>query len=124
MVITSIAPWLSVSRATEAVGYYKAAFGAVERYRLEDDAGKVVVAHLAIDGADFWLQEDVDSSPESVDRRSVRMILTVDDPDSVFEQAIAAGATEVAAVYEDHGWRIGRVADPFGHHWEIGKPLR
>lgn len=121
---TSIAPWLSVSRATEAVGYYKAAFGAVERYRLEDDAGKVVVAHLAIDGADFWLQEDVDSSPESVDRRSVRMILTVDDPDSVFEQAIAAGATEVAAVYEDHGWRIGRVADPFGHHWEIGKPLR
>lgn len=123
MVITSIAPWLSVSRATEAVGYYKAAFGAVERYRLEDDAGKVVVAHLAIDGADFWLQEDVDSSPESVDRRSVRMILTVDDPDSVFEQAIAAGATEVAAVYEDHGWRIGRVADPFGHHWEIGKPL-
>ena len=124
MVITSIAPWLSLSRATEAVGYYKAAFGAVERYRLEDDAGKVVVAHLAIDGADFWLQEDVDSSPESVDRRSVRMILTVDDPDSVFEQAIAAGATEVAAVYEGHGWRIGRVADPFGHHWEIGKPLR
>lgn len=121
---TSIAPWLSVSRGTEAVGYYKAAFGAVERYRLEDDAGKVVVAHLAIDGADFWLQEDVDSSPESVDRRSVRMILTVDDPDSVFEQAIAAGATEVAAVYEGHGWRIGRVADPFGHHWEIGKPLR
>ena len=121
---TSIAPWLSVSRATEAVGYYKAAFGAVERYRLEDDAGKVVVAQLAIDGADFWLQEDVDSSPESVDRRSVRMILTVDDPDSVFDQAIAAGATEVAAVYEGHGWRIGRVADPFGHHWEIGKPLR
>jgi PhnB protein len=51
------------------------------------------------------------------------MILTVDDPDAVFEQAIAAGATEVFAVFEDHGWRIGRVADPFGHHWEIGKPL-
>ena len=121
---TSIAPWLSVSRATEAVDYYQAAFGAVERYRLEDDAGKVVVAQLAIEGADFWLQEDVDSSPGSLDRRSVRMILTVDDPDSVFEQAIAAGATEVAAVSEGHGWRIGRVADPFGHHWEIGKPLR
>ena len=121
---TSIAPWLSVNRATEAVDYYQAAFGAVERYRLEDDAGKVVVAQLAIEGADFWLQEDVDSSPEFQDRRSVRMILTVDDPDSVFEQAIAAGATEVAAVSEGHGWRIGRVADPFGHHWEIGKPLR
>jgi PhnB protein len=121
---TSLAPWLSVSRAAEAVNYYKAAFGAVERYRLEDDAGKVVVAQLAIGGADFWLQEDVDSSPEPQDRRSVRMILTVDDPDSVFEQAIAAGATEVGAVSEGHSWRIGRVADPFGHHWEIGKPLR
>ena len=84
----------------------------------------MVVAQLAIEGADFWLQEDVDSSPESQDRRSVRMILTVDDPDAVFEQAIVAGATEVAAVSEGHGWRIGRVADPFGHHWEIGKPLR
>ena len=121
---TSIAPWLSVSRATEAVDYYKAAFGAVEWYRLEDDAGKVVVAQLAIEGADFWLQEDVDSSPESLSCRSVRMILTVDDPDAAFEQAIAAGAFEVAAVSEGHGWRIGRVADPFGHHWEIGKPLR
>jgi len=121
---TSIAPWLSVSRATEAVGFYKAAFGAVERYRLEDDAGKVAVAQLDIGGADFWLQEDADSSPVSQGGQSVRMILTVDDPDSVFEQAIAAGATEIVAVSEGHGWRIGRVADPFGHHWEIGKPLR
>src|SRR5712691_5692607 len=95
---TSIAPWLSVSRAAEALGYYKAAFGAVERYRLEDDEGSVVVAQLTIEEADFWLQEDVDSSPESLGRRSVRMILTVDDPDSVFAQAIAAGATEVGAV--------------------------
>jgi len=120
---TGIAPWLSVSRATEAVGFYQAAFGAVDLYRLEDDDGSVVVAHLSVGGADFWLQEDPESSPEVQDRRSVRMILTVDDPDSVFEQAVAAGATVVAAVYEDHGWRIGRIADPFGHHWEIGKPL-
>src|SRR5258708_1760706 len=103
LVKTSIAPWLSVSRATEAVDYYKAAFGAVEWYRLEDDAGKVVVAQLAIEGADFWLQEDIDSSPQPQDRRSVRMILTVADPDAVFEQAIAAGATEVFAVSEEHG---------------------
>jgi PhnB protein len=49
------------------------------------------------------------------------MILTVENPDPAFEQAIMAGATVV--VYEDHGWRVGRIADPFGHHWEIGKPL-
>ena len=121
---TSIAPWLSVNQARDAVDYYKAAFGAVERYLLEDDMGKVVVAQLAIEGADFWLQEDIDSSPESLDRQSVRMILTVDDPDAVFEQAIAAGATQIFAVSEEHGWRTGRVADPFGHHWEISKPLR
>lgn len=121
---TSIAPWLSVNRATDAVDYYKAAFGAVECYRLEDDTGKVIVAQLAIEGADFWLQEDGDASHAPQDRRSIRLILTVDDPDAVFAQAIAAGATEVGAVSEDHGWRVGRVADPFGHHWEIGKPLR
>lgn len=121
---TSIAPWLSVSQAAEAVSYYKAAFGAVEVYRLEDDRGSVLVAQLSIGGADFWLQEDGNSSPEFLDRQSVRMILTVDDPDTVFEQAINAGAIEVAAISEDHGWRIGRIADPFGYHWEIGKPLR
>lgn len=119
----NIAPWLSVNRATEAVDYYKAAFGAVECYRLEDEVGMVAVAQLAIGGADFWLQEDDDFNPASQNSRSVRMILTVDNPDAVFKQAVAAGATEIAAVSEDHGWRIGRIADPFGHHWEIGKPL-
>ncbi len=121
---TSLAPWLLVSRATEAIRYYQAAFGAVELYRLEDEEGSVVVAQLTIEGANFWLQEDPDFSPEEEDRRPVRMILTVADPDAVFEQAIAAGATGVFAVGEEHGWRIGRLADPFGHHWEIGKPHR
>jgi PhnB protein len=118
----SIAPWLSVRRGAEAVGYYKAAFGAVELHRVENDAGEIV-AQLSIGGADFWVSDDPDSNPEVLGGGSVRMILTVENPDSVFEQAITAGATVVAPVYEDHGWRIGRVADPFGHHWEIGKPL-
>jgi PhnB protein len=51
------------------------------------------------------------------------MILTVPDPDAVFANAIAAGAAQVYAVSEDHGWRLGRLLDPFGLHWEIGKPL-
>jgi PhnB protein len=122
-VAARIAPWLSVSGAAEALAFYKSAFGAGERYRLDDDAGQPVVAQLVIGDADFWLQEDPDSSPNTLDRLPVRMILTVADPDSVFERAIGAGATEVAPVSEDHGWRIGRVADPSGHHWEIGKPL-
>jgi PhnB protein len=124
LIKTNIAPWLSVSRAEEAINYYKAAFGAMERYRLEDDEGAVVVAQLAIGEADFWLQEDPDSSLDSQGCCSIRMILTVADPDAIFEQAITAGATEVYAVSEEHGWRMGRVVDPFGYHWEIGKPLR
>jgi PhnB protein len=121
--VTSIAPWLSVKNATEALAYYRTAFGAIELERLEDEAGDVVVAQLSIEGADFWIQTDLASSPEALHGRSVRMILTVEDPDAVFARAVAAGATEVAPIYEDHGWRIGRVADPSGHHWEIGRRL-
>lgn len=121
--MTSIAPWLSVRNATEALTFYTAAFAAVELERLEDDAGDVVVAQLSIDGADFWVQTDAASSPDELSDRSVRMILTVDDPDPVFAAAIAAGAIEVAPVADAYGWRIGRVADPFGHHWEVGRRL-
>ena len=83
-----------------------------------------MVAQLSIGGADFWVQQDGESDPHALgDRSPVRMILTVEDPDSVFAQAIGAGATEVAPLTEGHGWLIGRVADPSGHHWEVGKPL-
>jgi PhnB protein len=119
---TRIAPWLSVRRGAEAVDYYKAAFGATQLHRFENEAGEIV-ARLSVGGADFWVADDPGSSPEVLGGGSVRMILTVEDPDSVFDRAIAAGATVVAAMYEGHGWRIGRLADPSGHHWEIGKPL-
>jgi PhnB protein len=112
-----------VRDATEAVDFYRAAFGAVDSDRLEDDAGGVIVARLSIDGADFWVQHDPDSSPDVINGMSVRMILSVEDPDAVFARAVAAGATEIAPIYEEHGWRIGRIADPSGHHWEIGKRL-
>jgi PhnB protein len=51
------------------------------------------------------------------------MILTVADPDAVFVRALTAGASKVFPVGEERGWRLGRVVDPFGHHWEIGRPL-
>jgi PhnB protein len=120
---TTIAPWLSVADATQAVAHYKAAFGAVELERMEH-AGQVMVAELAIGEARFWVQHDPETSPLALGGRSpVRMILTVADPDAVFARALAAGATEIAAVHESHGWRVGRVADPSGHHWEIGRRL-
>jgi len=123
---TALAPMLSVRNGARAVEFYKTAFGAVELYRI-DGAGSVV-AKLAVDGAEFWLADEspeyLNFSPESLGGSSVRMVLTVEDPDAVFDRAIAAGATQVSPVSDkEYGWRIGRVADPFGHHWEIGKPL-
>jgi PhnB protein len=123
---TSIAPWLSLRGSARAVGFYKSAFGAVEVIRLEGDDGSVV-ARLSIDGAEFWLSDESPEhgnlSPESAGGNSVRMILTVADPDEVFARALQAGATQVHPVSEEYGWRVGRLADPFGHHWEIGRPV-
>jgi PhnB protein len=114
-VTTGIAAWLSVGDGSKAVDYYRAAFGAVERERLEGDDGRVVVARLAIGAAEFWVQEDPDTSP-GPGAGSIRMILTVDDPESVFSQAVAAGGAEIAPVSEGNGWLVGRLADPSGHH--------
>lgn len=125
-ITTSIAPWLSVRNSASAVDFYKAAFSAVETFHLEDDEGGVV-ARLAVDGAEFWLSDESPEhgaySPASLGGGSVRMILTVADPDALFNQALAAGAMEVFPVGEEHGWRVGRLIDPFGHHWEIGRPV-
>ena len=122
----SIAPMLSVRNGARAVEFYKAAFGAIEVYRMEDPGG-AVVSRLAINGAEFWLSDESPEhgnfSPESLGGATVRMILTVPDPDAVFAQALAAGAQAVIAVENAYGWRLGRVLDPFGHHWEIGRPL-
>jgi PhnB protein len=119
----SIAPWLAVTDAQKAVDFYHAAFGSVELYRLAGDEGTLAVAQLSIGGAVFWVQGDVDASRQARGAGSIRMILSVDDPDSLFEQAIAAGAEVVAPMHEDYGWRTGRLTDPFGHDWEMSKQL-
>lgn len=117
---------LSVRNGAGAVEFYKSAFGAVEVYRMEGPGG-AVVSRLSVDGAEFWLSDESpehgDFSPESLGGGTTRMILTVPGPDAMFARVVAAGAREVFAVMEEHGWRLGRVVDPFGHHWEIGRPL-
>jgi PhnB protein len=126
-VVVSVAPMLSVRNGARAVEFYKSAFGATEVFRVEAPDG-AVVSRLSVDGAEFWVADEspehANFSPESLGGGSVRMILTVPDPDAVFAKAVAAGARQVVPVKEDYGWRLGRVVDPFGHHWEIGHPLR
>ena len=125
-VVCSVAPMLSVRSGARAVEFYKSAFGAIEVFRIEAPDGSVV-SRLSIDRAEFWVADESPEhgnfSPESLGGGSVRMILTVPDPDAMFARARAAGAREVVPVKEDYGWRLGRVVDPFGHHWEIGRPL-
>jgi PhnB protein len=122
----TIAPWLSVRGGARAVEFYKSAFGAAEVFRLEDPDGGVV-ARLSVDGAEFWVSdespEDGNVSPAQASGTSVRMILTVASPDAALASAVKAGAREIHPVAEEHGWRVGRIADPFGHHWEIGRQL-
>lgn len=124
--VYSIAPMLSVRGGAKAVEFYKAAFGAIEVFRVEDPAG-AVVSRLSVEGAEFWVADEspehANFSPETVGGGTVRMILTVPDPDAMFARAVDAGARSVVPVEDNYGWRLGRVADPFGHHWEIGRPL-
>jgi PhnB protein len=116
----SITPWLSVSNGNAAIEFYQKAFEAFEIYHLDAPDGGVV-SRLSIKGAEFWISDGAAVS-HSTDP-AMRIILTVPDPDEVFEKAISAGGIVVYPVGEGHGWRIGRLSDPFGHHWEIGKQL-
>ncbi len=124
---TIIKPTLSVRGAATAVEFYKKAFDAVVLMQVSSPDGDTV-AELSIGGATFYVADESPEygnySPESLGGVSIRLGLLVDDPDAVANQAIAAGATEIHPVADqDYGMRLGRIADPFGHHWEIYRPL-
>jgi PhnB protein len=125
-ITTLITATLSVRNGREAIAYYEKAFDARVMHRVDNDSGEIV-AQLSVDGAEFWIADESPEhqnlGPASLGGCSVRMMLVVSDPDEVFQKAVVAGATEVVPVGEAHGWRLGRLQDPFGHHWEIGRPL-
>jgi PhnB protein len=114
---------LSVRDWARAMAFYEAGFGAKEVYRVPGGG----VGRVLVEGAEFWVAEEspehLNFSPESLGGCSVRMLLIVEDPAAVCARAVAAGATQVVAVSEGHGWRLGRIVDPFGHHWEVGRPV-
>jgi PhnB protein len=120
---------LSVRRGRAAVEFYRAAFGAIEDYRVGgNDENEAVVSQLSVGSGTFWVAdespENANFSPESVGGSTTRMLLVADDPDEAIARAVAAGARLVRPATDEHGWRLGRIEDPFGHHWEIARPRR
>ena len=123
----SVQPQLSVRHGRAAINFYKEAFGARALYRFGgNDDLEEVVGQLAIGDSYFWVEDEFpphgNFSRQSVGGATTWMLLVVDDPTSAVARAVAAGATEVNAVEEEHGWQLGRIDDPFGHRWEIARP--
>jgi PhnB protein len=123
--MTGIQPELWIDRAAEAVAFYEAAFGARVLHRV-GEAGDIV-AQLVVGDAAFWLSPGGACgprfSPQAIEGRTGRTLLVGEEPDAIFAQAVAAGATAASEMADEHGWRLGRIFDPFGHEWEIGRPL-
>ena len=110
----------------DAIAFYGRAFGATTGWSMPP--AEDMVAQLLIDGAEFWVHPAGDEignpAPAQTGGTAVRLMLIVDDPDALFDQAVAAGAVVRSPIQSrDYGWRDGSVVDPYGHRWEIGKPL-
>ncbi|HEY7483910.1 MAG TPA: VOC family protein [Streptosporangiaceae bacterium] len=122
--MTGIQPELWLDRAAAAVAFYGEAFGATVLHRVGD--GDQIVAQLAVGDAAFWISSADGHrrlSPQAIGGATSRTLLVVDDPDAFMARAASAGATVMGEAADEHGWRLGRIVDPFGHEWEIGRPL-
>lgn len=122
-----LTPFLTVKNARSVVEFYKKAFGATEISRQSTPSGQFII-EMSLEGERFYAVDENPSafnvSPTTLGGTSVRMSLIVDDPDAVAARAVAAGATIVFPVGDQpYGMRQGRIADPEGHHWLVGKPL-
>ena len=123
--MTGIQPELWANRPREAIAFYQAAFAASVVHQAGE--GEDIVAQLAVGDAYFWVAKADPGrgrfSAAVIGGGTSRTLLVVDDPDSVVSAARDAGATVTSPVGDEHGWRLGRITDPFGHHWEIGTPI-
>lgn len=109
----------------DAIAFYGRAFGAVPGW--STPAAPDMVAQLMVDGLEFWVHpasDAIGNPAPPANGTAVRLMLIVDEPDALFDRAVAAGATVRSPMQDhDYGWHDGSVIDPFGHRWEIGKPL-
>jgi PhnB protein len=126
-----VTPYLGISdaRGQEAVAFYAKAFGAEEIFRtLADDGKRLLHSHLRILGCSVMLSDDFPEyrgGTRAPDPAGVTIHLAVDDADTMWNQAVAAGAT-VTMPLADQFWgdRYGNLKDPFGHSWSIASPVK
>lgn len=119
----SITPGLTCKNAAEAIDFYKKAFGATEVMRMDSPDGRIMHAELKIGDSHLFLGDEwpgMTAAPSAGASPSQSIYLYVENVDGVFEQAVAAGGTGAMPV-ADMFWgdRMGKVIDPFGHHWTL-----
>jgi PhnB protein len=128
----ALSPHLVVDNAAAAIDFYVRAFDAEEVGRVPRPDGKLIHAALRINGFTVLLNDDFpemsggkSTTPTSLGGTPVTIHLTVADVDAKFQRALDAGASVVVPL-EDQFWgdRYGVLADPFGHHWSLGQPVR
>jgi PhnB protein len=117
-------PYLIIEGAAEAIEFYKKAFGATELFRFPAPEGKIGHAEIKIGDSPIMLADAYPdmgyNGPKSLGGSPVSLMIYVEDVDTVFNQAVAAGATVKEAVSDKfYGDRIGTVVDPFGHIWHV-----
>jgi len=120
----SVTPYLIVNDGAAALDYYRRAFGAVEKMRLEGPDGKIGHAEIQIGDSVVMLADEFPQmgalSPQSIGGTPVGICLYVPNADSQFEQAIAAGGKIERPLQDQfYGDRSGTLIDPFGHKWTI-----
>jgi PhnB protein len=116
----ALTPSIAVDNAAEAIEFYKRAFGAKERMRMDTPMGTVGHAELEIGDSVLMLADPMPQAPKELGGTSVGIFMYVEDVDEVVQQVIDAGGSVIMPI-EDQFWgdRFGAVADPYGHEWLI-----
>ncbi|MBV9302917.1 MAG: VOC family protein [Acidobacteriaceae bacterium] len=117
-------PYLVVNDGNRALEFYKKAFGAKETVRMSGPGGKIGHAEFKIGDSMIMLSDEMpgsgNRSAQSLGGSPVGIFLYVENVDSVFQQAVNAGA-KADMPPQDMFWgdRFGKLTDPFGHNWSV-----
>ena len=119
----SVTPYLVIKGAADAIEYYKQAFGATEIFRM-DHEGKIGHAEIKIGDSHIMLSDEHPEmgyvGPQTLGGTPVSLMIYVDDVDTTYPKAIAAGGEELKALQDQfYGDRSGTLKDPFGHIWTV-----